>query len=250
MTRTGGGSYRSASPAARIAGRQHAGPEIGSHSVTGAGPGPVCKYPPLCTLRNVPQWVRRAAQISSFCAGAWTGRQPPASRGSSCQAAIQRWSSPARSGSRRGRGWLGGVARRERGCGRRRRGRGDGPPRGPGRLSGDMTSASLAAPAYRSAGDLMPRLEARRDTLAAQPVVPASVERRPTGETFACRWEQLDDDGRRQLVASVGFRIGGAMTGDGGCGCAGHRSRHRQASIARRRRPAGYPGLAASGVRP
>ena len=66
----------------------------------------------------------------------------------------------------------------------------------------------------------MPRLEARRDALAAQPVVPASVKRRPTGETFACRWEQLDDDGRRQLMASVGFRIGGAMTGDGGCGCA------------------------------
>ena len=38
MTRTGCGSHRSTPHAARIAGRQHAGPEIGSHSVTGAGP--------------------------------------------------------------------------------------------------------------------------------------------------------------------------------------------------------------------
>ena len=38
MARTGCGSHGSAPPAARIAGRQHAGPEIASHSVTDAGP--------------------------------------------------------------------------------------------------------------------------------------------------------------------------------------------------------------------
>ncbi len=40
MTRTGCGSHGSARPAARIAGGQHAGPEIGSHSVTGRWPEP------------------------------------------------------------------------------------------------------------------------------------------------------------------------------------------------------------------
>src|SRR5258708_39849867 len=40
MKRRGCGSKGSMPAAARIARRQHAGPEIGSHSVTGAGLGP------------------------------------------------------------------------------------------------------------------------------------------------------------------------------------------------------------------
>jgi len=67
MTRTGCGSHGSTPAAARIAGRQHAGREIGSHSVTGAGPGPVRKYLPDCAL-----WLSalaiHAAQIRS-CGG-------------------------------------------------------------------------------------------------------------------------------------------------------------------------------------
>src|SRR6185312_13574710 len=38
MAKTGYGSHGSTPPAARIADRQHTGLEIGSHSVTGAGP--------------------------------------------------------------------------------------------------------------------------------------------------------------------------------------------------------------------
>ena len=68
MTRIGCGSHGSTPAAARIVGRQHAGPEIGSHSVTGAGPSPVRKYPPLCADDG---WILvkvLAIHIWVFCA--------------------------------------------------------------------------------------------------------------------------------------------------------------------------------------
>src|SRR5206468_4063818 len=71
MARTGGGSHGSTPPAARIAGRQHAGPEIGSHSVTGAGPGPGRKYPSIWRdgRKANPPWqeARGAGIMSGFC---------------------------------------------------------------------------------------------------------------------------------------------------------------------------------------
>jgi hypothetical protein len=39
---------------------------------------------------------------------------------------------------------------------------------------------------------MMTRLEERRDRLAAQPLIPARTESRPTGRTFADRWREDD----------------------------------------------------------
>ncbi len=59
---------------------------------------------------------------------------------------------------------------------------------------------------------LMTRLEERRDRLAALPSVPARTEYRPTGHTFADRWQEEDEAGRRQLMVSAGFQVRIART--------------------------------------
>jgi hypothetical protein len=59
---------------------------------------------------------------------------------------------------------------------------------------------------------MMSRLEERRDRLAALPSTPARIEYRPTGRTFADRWEEADEAGRRQLMVSAGFQVRIART--------------------------------------
>jgi site-specific DNA recombinase len=68
-----------------------------------------------------------------------------------------------------------------------------------------------AAGAERFAA-MMTRLEERRDRLAGQPVTPARVEYRPTGRTFADRWGEERDPGRRQLMVDAGFQVRIART--------------------------------------
>jgi DNA invertase Pin-like site-specific DNA recombinase len=65
--------------------------------------------------------------------------------------------------------------------------------------------------AARFAG-LMARLEERRDRLAALPSTPARIEYRPTGRTFADRWREEDQAGRRQLMVNAGFQVRIART--------------------------------------
>ena len=59
---------------------------------------------------------------------------------------------------------------------------------------------------------MMTRLEERRDRLAALPVTPARTEYRPTGRTFADRWQEEDEAGRRQLMVNAGFQVRIART--------------------------------------
>lgn len=59
---------------------------------------------------------------------------------------------------------------------------------------------------------MMNRLEERRAQLAALPFTPARVEYRPTGRTFASRWEEEDHAGRRQLMVDAGFQLRIART--------------------------------------
>ena len=59
---------------------------------------------------------------------------------------------------------------------------------------------------------MMTRLEERRDRLSAQPATPARIEYRPTGRTFANRWEEEDAAGRRQLMVNAGFQVRIART--------------------------------------
>jgi hypothetical protein len=59
---------------------------------------------------------------------------------------------------------------------------------------------------------MMSRLEARRDRLAAVPSTPARIQRRPTGRTFADRWAEADQAGRRQLMIDAGFQFRIART--------------------------------------
>jgi DNA invertase Pin-like site-specific DNA recombinase len=54
---------------------------------------------------------------------------------------------------------------------------------------------------------MMTRLEERRDRLSALPSTPARIEYRPTGQTFANRWEEEDVTGRRQLMVDAGFQV-------------------------------------------
>jgi DNA invertase Pin-like site-specific DNA recombinase len=54
---------------------------------------------------------------------------------------------------------------------------------------------------------MMSRLEERRARLAALPSIPARIEYRPTGRTFADRWDEEDDAGRRQLMVDAGFQV-------------------------------------------
>jgi site-specific DNA recombinase len=59
---------------------------------------------------------------------------------------------------------------------------------------------------------MMSRLEERRARLAALPATPARIEYRPTGRTFADRWQEEDDAGRRQLMIDAGFQVRIART--------------------------------------
>ena len=59
---------------------------------------------------------------------------------------------------------------------------------------------------------MMTRLEERRDRLAALPVTPARTDYRPTGQTFADRWRDEDEAGRRQLMVNAGFQLRIART--------------------------------------
>ena len=59
---------------------------------------------------------------------------------------------------------------------------------------------------------MMTRLEERRDRLAAMPSIPARIERRPTGRTFADRWDDEGQTGRRQLMVDAGFQLRIART--------------------------------------
>ena len=59
---------------------------------------------------------------------------------------------------------------------------------------------------------MMTRLEERRDRLAALPSTPARIEYRPTGRTFADRWQEEDEAGRRQLMVNAGFEVRIART--------------------------------------
>jgi site-specific DNA recombinase len=54
---------------------------------------------------------------------------------------------------------------------------------------------------------MMTRLEERRDRLSALPSTAARIEYRPTGRTFADRWEEEDAAGRRQLMVDAGFQV-------------------------------------------
>jgi site-specific DNA recombinase len=54
---------------------------------------------------------------------------------------------------------------------------------------------------------LMSRLEERRDRLAAVRSIPARTDYRETEVTFRQRWVELDDQGRRMLMADSGFRL-------------------------------------------
>jgi site-specific DNA recombinase len=54
---------------------------------------------------------------------------------------------------------------------------------------------------------MMTRLEERRDRLAEVPSTPARIEYRPTGRTFADRWAEEDQAGRRQLMVDAGFQV-------------------------------------------
>lgn len=54
---------------------------------------------------------------------------------------------------------------------------------------------------------MMTRLEERRDRLAALPSTPARIEYRPRGRTFADRWQEADEAGRRQLMVTAGFQV-------------------------------------------
>lgn len=67
-----------------------------------------------------------------------------------------------------------------------------------------------AAGAERFAA-MMARLEERRAKVAALPCRLPRTDWRPTGRTFAQRWEDLDDNGRRLLMVQAGFRIRAAM---------------------------------------
>lgn len=58
----------------------------------------------------------------------------------------------------------------------------------------------------------MTRLEERRDHLAALPSTPARIDYRPTGRTFADRWQEEDEARRRQLMVNAGFQIRIART--------------------------------------
>lgn len=59
---------------------------------------------------------------------------------------------------------------------------------------------------------MMTRLEERRDHLAALPSTPARIDYRPTGRTFADRWQEEDEARRRQLMVNAGFQIRIART--------------------------------------
>jgi hypothetical protein len=59
---------------------------------------------------------------------------------------------------------------------------------------------------------MMTRLEERRDRLAALPFTPARIDYRPTGRTFADRWEEDNEAGRRQLMVNAGFQVRIART--------------------------------------
>lgn len=71
------------------------------------------------------------------------------------------------------------------------------------------------------AGNLHPRayarmitpLEHKRDALAALPSRAARIERRPTGETYAQRWEHSDPTERRKLMTGAGFEIWASKVG-------------------------------------
>ena len=54
---------------------------------------------------------------------------------------------------------------------------------------------------------MMSRLEERRDRLAALPSTPARNYYRPTGRTFADRWQEEGQAGRRQLMLDAGFKL-------------------------------------------
>jgi site-specific DNA recombinase len=79
-------------------------------------------------------------------------------------------------------------------------------------LDSEYDAGKLHASAYSR---MVSRLEDKREQLSKLPVRAASVERRPTGRTFAQEWEARDEQARRRLMRNSGFEIRAARTADG-----------------------------------
>jgi hypothetical protein len=71
-------------------------------------------------------------------------------------------------------------------------------------LDEEYNAGRLHAAAYAR---MVTRLEEKREELSKLPVRPASVERRPTGRTYAQEWDSRDTQARRRLMLHAGFEV-------------------------------------------
>jgi site-specific DNA recombinase len=79
-------------------------------------------------------------------------------------------------------------------------------------LDSEYQAGQLHARAYAR---MVSALEDKREALSALPSRPAGYRLRPTGQTFAQRWEQSDAQERRRLMLSAGFEVRVSRTAEG-----------------------------------